>query len=49
LLELIDEGEIAKFYQELYRLGVSSNEISRLQKEFVHNGGNFEYADKLKV
>ena len=49
LLELIDENEIPKFYQELDRLGVSSHEISRLQKEFIHNGSNFEYADKLKV
>lgn len=49
LLELIDEGNIPKFYQELDRLSVSTNEISRLQKEFVHNGANFEYAYKLKV
>ncbi len=49
LLELIDGNEIPKFYQELDRLGVSQYDISRLQKEFIYKGGDFEYADKLKV
>ncbi|MCU0393325.1 MAG: leucine-rich repeat domain-containing protein [Thermoflexibacter sp.] len=49
LLSLIDENKIPEFYQELDRSEVSSYEISRLQKEFIYNGGNFEYADRLET
>jgi internalin A len=49
LLSLIDENKIPEFYQELDRSEVSSYEINRLQKEFIYNGGTFQYADQLKV
>ena len=49
LIDLIERGEIPAFYEKLNSIGVSGNEIARLQKEFVYDGGKFDYADKLKV
>ncbi len=49
LLDLIDENKYPEFYQELDLLDISDHAISALRKDFVHDSGNSQYADRLKV
>lgn len=49
LLDLIDRANVAGFFMEIERLGVSGVQIATLRKEFIHNGDSFQYADRLKV
>jgi internalin A len=49
LFDLIDRANVSGFFMEIERLGVSGNQIASLRKEYIHDGGNFQYADKLKV
>jgi len=49
LENLIDESDMPRFYEELDSLGIVGNEISTLKKKFIWNGGDFQYAEQLKV
>ncbi len=45
----IDENDMPRFYEELDRLGISEHQISQFKQEFIWEGGNFKYPDRLKV
>ena len=49
LLEMINEYRVADFFEYLMHLKVEEHQVSRLRKEYIHNEGGFQFADKLKV
>lgn len=49
LLRYIDEAEIAQFFAEIDRLGISDPEINGLRKKFIANKTDENFAEQLKV
>ncbi len=49
LKDLIEKNNMSGFYEELDRLGISENQVSQFKQEFIWDGGDFKYAERLKV
>jgi internalin A len=49
LLYLIETAEIVTFFNQVSKLGIKTGEIVRLQERFIHDGGDFEFHQQLKV
>ncbi len=49
LIDLIDRGDIYEFYNALEKTRFGGYEVNNLKKRFIHDGGDFKYAEQLKV
>ena len=49
LYKLIDENDMATFYERIEEMQISDPFINKLKKEYVHGGVNFEHPQRLKI
>ena len=49
LLKLIEEVNYANFFSEIKEIGKQNHEIIKLGKEFMHDGGKYNFPEKLKI
>ena len=48
-VDLVAKGEIDSFFEELKVIGITKNQLAQLQDEYVHNGGDAKFAQRLTV
>lgn len=49
LIELVQETQIAEFFEQLQKIGIETTEISTFKKEFMFGNYRFDFYDRLQT
>lgn len=49
LYKMINENDMVAFFKRLEEMKISENQLSQLRQKYIHNGGDFQYHQQLKI